>query len=354
MNSSKRSIHNSGPLGMLVRSGQVKKVDIQDEIINSDKELTREEGRIGGVYFKTKAGIEFNEQELIEVDPKECEPWKYANRQENELGNMDELIESIRKNSQLQPALVRPHPTPHDGIKYEIIFGRRRHIACCKLGVKFLVIKKNISSIQDAVISQDAENKIRKDVSNYSNALLYKKLIEDKIFKTERELATELGLTYTTFNSLMAYSKIPADIVALIPSIHDLSTSMAIKIVSILNKSSKFHEPLLKIAPEIGKSISSPIKLEKAVESTINKKKDNFSIVSKAKVITADDGTKLFTLKIDHKGNPCFVIDSTISTTIDFDSLCLQLKSYLSHTVANPAKSERIEKGSHNKFVNAT
>ncbi len=328
MNNSKRNIHNSGALGMLVRSGQIKKIDNDNEVNPTPSEPNQEQSR-GGSFFRTQSGIEFSEQELIYVDPKECESWKYANRLEDEMGKIDELMDSIRKNKQLQPALVRLHPNPHDGIKYEIIFGRRRHVACLKLGINFLVIRKNISDIHEAVVSQDAENKLRKDVSNYSNALLYKRLLLDKVFKSEKELANELGLTYSTFNDLMAYSKIPADIAALIPNIHDLSNSMALKIVSLLNKSANTHEQLLKIAPQIGTTISSPVKLDKTIENLKNYKNSAQAKVSKAKIFKNSSGDKLFTIKVDHRGSTCFVLDKNISSTINLEHLCSQIKSFL-------------------------
>ncbi len=184
MDNSKKNIHNSGPLGMLVKSGQVKKIEDTSAPVALVKELPTNSQKTGSFYFKTQSGIEFAENELMYVDPNKCEPWKYANRQEDELGNMDELVESLRNNKQLQPALIRNHPNPHDGINYEIVFGRRRHIACLKLGMPFWAIRKDIPNIQDAIALQDAENKLRNDVSNFSNAKLYKKLLLDGIFKT--------------------------------------------------------------------------------------------------------------------------------------------------------------------------
>ena len=120
MDNSKRNIHSSGPLGMLIKSGQIKKIEDEVQLEPSSKEQISVLNKTSGLYFKTQTGIEFTEHELIYVDPKECEPWKYANRHESEFGEIDELIESIKTNKQLQPALIRNHPTPHDDIKYEI------------------------------------------------------------------------------------------------------------------------------------------------------------------------------------------------------------------------------------------
>lgn len=206
---------------------------------------------------------------------------------------------------------------------FEIIFGRRRHSACLKLGIPFLVIKKDLSDIREAIAFQDAENKFRKNVSNYSNAMLYKRLIDDNIFKSEKELATKLGLTTSTLNDLMAYGRIPKDIVNAIPDIHNLSNSMALKIVNLLSHQQKFHSTILQLAPEIGKTITSTAKLE----NLLGPKKLKSSQLYAAKVVMSQTGKTLFTYKRDHRGAPCFVLHQDL-WNINHDDFCQHLQSY--------------------------
>lgn len=325
MDNSKRNIHNSGPLGMLMKSGQIKKIEPSEELIPQQNNQ-----KTSASYFKTQSGIEFSEQELIYVNPEECEPWKYANRQEGELGDIDGLIDSIKAHKQLQPALIRNHPAPHGKIKYEVIFGRRRYIACLKLGIPFLAIRKDISNIQDAIASQDAENKLRNDVSNYSNAMLYKRLLDESVFKTERELAEKLRLSYSTLNDLMAYSKIPHDIIKKIPDIHSLSKQLAVKIVQLLNKSENNHQKILNFAHQLGKSISSQSKLEKRMETKISESNNQSAISeSGAKYYSMTNGKKLFTLKSDRRGLPTLVLNKEIIGLFNFDEVCQQFSKYL-------------------------
>jgi len=337
MDNSKKNVHSSGPLGMLVKTGQIKKMDSHAE---SDKGNLQHLGldrlKIStSSYFRTQSGIEFKANELILVDPNECEPWEYANRSEDEMGNMDELIKSIQDNNQLQPALVRAHPNPHNGIKYQIIFGRRRHAACLRLSFPFLVIKKDSLTKQEAIACQDAENKFRKNVSHYSNAKLYKKLLDDQTFKTEKELAEKLGISSSSLNDLLSFTKIPADLVRKIPDIHALSVSMALKIVQLLHSNKNIYKITLDLGSEIGKSITSPAKLERVVRTLLEDgKKDHESISSLAKVFKSDSGKKLFTFK-DQKGAPCFVFHKDSSRFINFDNLCEQLRRYLEKESAN-------------------
>ena len=327
MDNSKRNIHSSGPLGMLIKSGQIKKIEDEVQLEPSSKEQISVLNKTSGLYFKTQTGIEFTEHELIYVDPKECEPWKYANRHESEFGEIDELIESIKTNKQLQPALIRNHPTPHDDIKYEIIFGRRRHLACLRLGIPFLAIRKNLPNIQDAIASQDAENKFRNNVSNFSNAKLYQRLLADGIFKTEKDLAEKLRLSPSTLNDLMAYAKIPDDIVSKIPNVHALSKQLAVKLVQLLNKSDKNHNKISEIASQLGKTITSQGKLDQIFEK--NNIKNLSTKETNAKTYSSSSGDKLFVFKSDSRGLPSIVLNKNILKHINLDELCEYFSDFI-------------------------
>jgi ParB family chromosome partitioning protein len=331
MDNSKKNVHNSGPLGALVKAGQIKKVDLNDEPNHGTLQHVGLDGlNAVGSYFKTQSGIKFSGNELVFVDPKECEPWEYANRSEDEMGDMDELIKSIHENTQLQPALVRLHPTPHDGIKYQIIFGRRRHAACSKLEIPLLVIKKDTLSLQEAISCQDAENKFRKDISNYSNAVLYKKLLDNNAFKTEKELSEKLRISASTLNDLMAYTKIPKEVITRLPNIHQLPIYMAVKLVRILAENKALLQQLIDIAPEIGKTITTPSKLESLL-STHDVKKQN--VPHRTKTIQDKNGKKLFTFKVDHKGVPSIVFQKDLLLALNFDDICEKLQLLVSSGV---------------------
>ena len=324
MDNRKKNIHNSGPLGMLITSGQIKPIDNDEpsKILQTNQNLSP--GEIGRRRFETQSGIEFHEDELMYIDPKICEPWKYANRLEGNMGNIEELVASIRENKQLQPALIRAHPNPHDKIQYEIIFGRRRHMACMQLNVPFLVIKKNINTVQEALIFQEAENRIRKDISNYSNAILYKRLLEDNVFKNEKEISENLVISLSGVYDILSYSKIPETIIQRIPNIHTLSNSLALKIVSLLKKYPEKQEKMAIIASEIGKTINSP----KTLEMKLLGDKEKY-FIEKSKVYTSNSGIKLFTLKMNHRGALCLEVNKSIQPFIDYEKLCQNLKFYL-------------------------
>ena len=340
MNNTKRNVHTAGPLGALMQKGQITRLDeVEDLKVNNNNEIDNQQivEESQGTFYKTKSGIKFKEDELVFVNTDECEPWKYANRAQEEMGQIDDLILSIKENGQLQPALIRSHPAPHGKIKFEIIFGRRRFLACQKLGVPLMAIIKHITSVQDAIVKQDAENKLRHNVSNYSNALLYKRLLDDKIFSTEKELAKNVGLSASSLNDLMAFTRIPVSVALKIPNIHKLSIIMAIKIVSLANMSSENIILLQEIAPRIGTLITSPAKIEAAITNlktngANNNRSSSLSIKSK-------NGTKLFTLKTSSKGIPTIAISKQLINKLDYEHLCSYLKDYFE----NSSKTKIVE-----------
>lgn len=321
---SSRSVHASGALGILLNKNLIKPVD---EEFTAHQQL-KATNLPSLPSFETQSGLVFRESDLVYVDPRECEPWKYANRLENEMGNLNELVESIRQHDQLQPVLIRPHPAPHDGIKYEIIFGRRRHLACLRLDKSLLAIQKEFNDDQDAVVMQDAENKFRKDISNYSNALLYKKLLEARVFQNDHELAKKLGIARSSLSELLSYTKIPQDIADLIPDIHALSTNMALKIVALLNKDPSCKPRILEVAPQIGKSVTSALKLEQVI--TFSKPISAASLTSlPAKTLVSQQGEKLCTLQFDKQGAPRLLIEKSLWQRLDQESFLEHVKSQL-------------------------
>lgn len=317
MDNSKRNVHNSGPLGKLMQAGQIKKIEIEEEAPTTNLKHVGMEGlKSTDTYFKTQSGIKFRENELLFIDPNECEPWEYANRSIEEMGDLDELMLSIKSSSQLQPALIRLHPSPHENIKYQVIFGRRRLEACKRLNIQLLAIIKDKLDTQEAIACQDAENKLRADVSNYSNALLYKRLINDKAFASGQELANKLNISKSSFAELMTYTKIPSALIIKIPDIHNLPVYMAIKLVKLITEDSNNLPKLIAVSSQIGLTLNTPAKLEAAIKSSTGGKSQ---VLHGTRIICDDNGKKLFTFKIDHKGLPSISFNKGFSdSNIDF------------------------------------
>lgn len=322
MSKNKRSVHNTGALGLLLKSGNVSNIDNNEDSHYISEEANSKKATI--FSYQTKSGLGFNERELTYIDPNICEPWKYANRLNDNMGDMNELMQSIKTNNQLQPALIRPHPTPYGKIKFEVIFGRRRHQACLKLNKDLLVILKDPFNDQEAILAQEAENRLRENVSNYSNALLYQRLLKDKIFKNEKDLSEKLEISLSKIYDILAFSKLPKELVQLIPDIHNLSNSIAIAINSQLKENPENLSQLLTIAHQIGKTLTSPAKLMRALQNPKEISLNNDML--NARIYLSKAGKKLFTLKVNHRGIPCIVFQK--GTTIP-EELCQHIKTSL-------------------------
>jgi ParB family chromosome partitioning protein len=111
---------------------------------------------------------------VAELDPEMLEPSFVSDR----LTPIDDpqyrqLVESIRKDGQALPILVRPHPD-RTGI-YQIAYGHRRWHAARELAVKVRAIIQTLTDIE-FVIAQGKENAERRNLSFIERALFAAKL----------------------------------------------------------------------------------------------------------------------------------------------------------------------------------
>lgn len=306
MDNSKKKVHLSGPLGLMLESDDIEP--------------------IGSNLFRSNSmGVDFTKNELLLVDPLACEPWKYANRLDDDYGDLSGLIDSIKNNNQLQPGLVRKHPNPHGKIKYEVIFGCRRRKACEKLNTKFLVIVKDDLSDIDAASYQYDENKKRNDSSNYSDALLYRRMLDAGLFDSERQLAQSIGESKSKVNELLTFTKIPNELIKVIPDIHTVPVYLAVKIYRIIKSNEENYKTMLAIAPKIGINIKSVADLEKffSDKKVATKVDKPDSMVLKDSV-----GSPVFSIKPDSKGCPVIKVSKKAAKACDLRDLYSHLKLF--------------------------
>jgi len=85
------------------------------------------------------------------------------------------LADSISNNGQQVPVLLRP-AADKDG-KFEVIYGRRRILACQQLGIP---VKALIRTLDDgeALIAKGLENANRQDLSFYERARFAQAILE--------------------------------------------------------------------------------------------------------------------------------------------------------------------------------
>jgi ParB family chromosome partitioning protein len=128
------------------------------------------------------------------------------NQARSELGEMDDLINSIKERGVLEPILVRPK----EG-NYEIIAGERRYIASKKIGldeVPCIVMKVNdMEAMEISLI----ENLQRLDLDVFEEADGLKYLSENYGYNHE-QISKRLGKARSTVTEIISISRIPEDI----------------------------------------------------------------------------------------------------------------------------------------------
>jgi ParB family chromosome partitioning protein len=135
--------------------------------------------------------------EKIEPNPRQAR---------SELGNIEDLMASIKSRGVLEPILIRPV-----GNKYEIIAGERRFAAAKSIGLKDLpCIEMNVNDSEAMEISL-IENLQRKDLDVFEEADGLKMLM-DTYGYSHGQISEKIGKARSTITEVINISKIPRGI----------------------------------------------------------------------------------------------------------------------------------------------
>ena len=189
--------------------------------------------------------------EIIDIDPRECTKWKYADRSNFEFGDTDQLAMDIMTNGQINPVYVRPLKN-NNKFKYEVIAGSRRLRACLDHNIMIKAVICNISDDEAATIQIKENDKL--PLSEYSKGLSFAKLKRDQKLSQE-ELAKVTGYSRRKIQGLLAFDKISSDICDAIYNMSKISSKSAETIIELSNKSKAHKDALIQIADEIKKGI---------------------------------------------------------------------------------------------------
>jgi ParB family transcriptional regulator, chromosome partitioning protein len=132
---------------------------------------------------------------ILLVDPKRCRPWKYHNRSAvwYTKERCQDLIDSVVKDGQLEPALARKLVGDSD-FDFELIYGMRRRFAAEFTHTK---LKVRLTDADDAkaAVFMHIENADRQDITAMERALSFQQQLEAKIFATQEAMAEAFGLS---------------------------------------------------------------------------------------------------------------------------------------------------------------
>ncbi len=142
----------------------------------------------------------------------------------SELGNIQELMDSIRTKGVLEPILVRSL-----GNRFEIIAGERRFIASKNVGLKELPCIEFDVPENEAMEIALIENLQRKDLDIFEEADGLNALI-DMYSYNHQEVSEKIGKARSTITEILSISKIPESVRQIIKSSGVFSRSTIIEI----------------------------------------------------------------------------------------------------------------------------
>jgi ParB family chromosome partitioning protein len=121
----------------------------------------------------------------------------------SELGNMDDLMASIKSKGVLEPILVRPKND-----RYEIIAGERRYVASKRVGLKEIPAIEMIVKDNEAMELALIENLQRKDLDVFEEADGLNVLVEIYGYN-HAQLADKIGKARSTITEIVNVARIP-------------------------------------------------------------------------------------------------------------------------------------------------
>jgi ParB/RepB/Spo0J family partition protein len=142
-----------------------------------------------------RPSADLQRENIYAVDPKRVKPWAHHNRSAvwYTRERCQDLIESIAKDEQQEPALARRLKADPD-FDYELIYGMRRRFACEVLGKKLRLRVIEADDIRAAVLMH-VENADRQDITPMERALSFQALIDGKVFTAQDALAAAMNLS---------------------------------------------------------------------------------------------------------------------------------------------------------------
>jgi ParB family transcriptional regulator, chromosome partitioning protein len=121
----------------------------------------------------------------------------------SELGNIEELMASIKEKGVLEPILVRPKND-----RFEIIAGERRYVASKNLGLRDIpCIEMNVRD-NEALEVALIENLQRKDLDVFEEADGLKALVDIYSY-SHSQLAEKIGKARSTITEILNVARIP-------------------------------------------------------------------------------------------------------------------------------------------------
>lgn len=146
----------------------------------------------------------YNEVKEVRID--NIIPNKYQMRTGFDDEKINELAESIKENSLVQPVIVAKA-----GRKYMLIAGERRWRAAKKAGFKSIPCIEKDMDEESYLIMSLIENIQREDLSPVEEAAAYNKMIKD-FSMTQQQIAEKVGKSRSAVANILRILSLPEDL----------------------------------------------------------------------------------------------------------------------------------------------
>lgn len=136
-----------------------------------------------------------------------------------------ELKKSIQHDGGNQvPVLVRRlnRTAGLSGAQYELVYGHRRLRACQELGLPVRAVVEELSD-SELIARMHAENRDRESLSAYESGLFYKRLLDSKMFASQRKMAEALGIDHADASRKIWLASLPTELLQVFGSPLEIS-----------------------------------------------------------------------------------------------------------------------------------
>lgn len=199
-------------------------------------------------------------------------PWGPQDRLELTAVNtvesdVQDLAESIKISGQQIPVLLRP--AGHQDGKFEVIYGRRRILACEYLGIP---VKALIRTLDDgeALIAKGLENASRQDLSYYERARFARAILEQGHSRDEAQQA--LSISKNTLSQLERVARlIPDNVGVAIGAAHGAGRPKWMTLATAFESGKISGDDALRLLAGIPDDTGSDARLQKVIDS-LNKR----------------------------------------------------------------------------------
>lgn len=163
------------------------------------------------------------------LDPRTVRASRWVNRHQTSFEDADfeELKAEIQgAGGNVQPIKVRPLKQPAGDVRYEIVFGHRRHRACLELGLEVAAVVEEVGD-QQLWAQMERENRARANLSAWEQGMMYVRALESELFPSMLALARAIGRGQGDVSNAIAIARLPNEVVAAFSSPREIRFSDA-------------------------------------------------------------------------------------------------------------------------------